>query len=146
MAAEPASKVRNGTFKLGGLTGPAWTGAVEFACDPTTIKITPKNDKDGDDLEVLCGDTIPAGRKRSFTVNGDAVQHFDDEEGFQAYCYEHDSEQVHFQLEFNDGSSPKYEGTITIVALEEGGDVGGNPGTVAFSFEGVGWYTRTAAA
>lgn len=145
MAAEAASKVRNGTFKLGG-TSPTWTGAVSFACDPTTIKITPSNDKDGDDLEVLCGDTIPAGRKRSFTVNGDAVQHFDDEEGFQSWCYEHDSESVHFELSFNDGTSPIYSGTIVIEALEEGGDVGANPGTVSFEFEGVGWYERVTGA
>lgn len=139
------SKVLGASLLLGG-TAPDYADGSEFACDAKSIKVTPSNDKDGDDVTLACGTVLAAPRKRTFTLNGTGIQRFDDPAGLQAYAYAHDGESVHFRLKLNDGDSPIYEGTIVIEALEEGGDAGNDPGDLSFEFDGVDWYTRTPDA
>ena len=136
------SKVSGAKLIFGG-TAPDYVDGDEFACDAKSILVTPSSDKDGDDVELACGTTIPAPRKTSYTLNGTGIQRFDEPDRLQAYCYTNDGVTVHFWLRFNDGASPIYQGDIVIEALEEGGDAGNNPGDLSFEFDGVGDYTRT---
>jgi hypothetical protein len=114
------SRVKSGTFTLGGTGG---TGGTAFSCQPTNIRVTPAYADDGDAVETLCGDTIPAGKKESWVVAGTAIQDFDDPEGFLAYCFENRMLTVPFEWEPNITGAPKWSGNVVVVALEEGGDV-----------------------
>jgi hypothetical protein len=135
------SKVLGAVLRFGG-TGPDYVDGEEFACDAKSIKITPDSSKDGDDVTLACGTVIGAPRKKTYTLNGNIIQRFDEVDRLQAYCFGADGQPVHFWLRFNDGKSPVYQGEVTIERLEEGGDAGSNPGDVAYEFDGVGDYTR----
>jgi SAP domain len=50
------SRVKDGTLTLG-------TVPTDFSCQVTNIRINSAYSDDGDALEVLCGDTVPPGRK-----------------------------------------------------------------------------------
>ena len=65
------SRVKEGTLTLG-------TVPTDFSCQVTNIRINSAYSDDGDALEVLCGDTIPAGRKLdSRSLAGTFVQDWD---------------------------------------------------------------------
>lgn len=117
------SRVKAGTLTLGGSGGGTGTPGTAFACQASTIKITPSFDDDGDAVETLCGDTMPAGKKESWTLNGTSIQDFDDPDGFLAYCYEHSLETVAFSWQPNIVGAPTITGNCVIRALELGGDV-----------------------
>ena len=117
------SRVRKGSLTFGGEGGgTAGTGTV-FACQATSVKVTPSYDDDGDAVETLCGDTIPQGKKEKWTLNGTSIQDFDDPEGFLAYCYENSLTTVAFEWTPNDVTALTWSGEVVIRALEEGGDV-----------------------
>jgi hypothetical protein len=111
------SRVKAGTFTLGTLPG------TSFACQPTNIRVTPSYEDDGDPVETLCGDSIPAGKKESWVLAGTAIQDFDDPDGFLTYCFENRMTTVPFTWEPNITGAPAWSGDVVIVALEEGGDV-----------------------
>lgn len=117
------SRVKAGTLTLGGSGGGTGTPGTAFACQASTIKCTPSYDDDGDAVETLCGDKIPAGKKESWTLNGTSIQDFDDPDGFLAYCYDHSLESVAFEWQPNVVGAPTITGTVVIRALELGGDV-----------------------
>jgi len=133
------SRVKSGTFTLGTTPGTA------FSCQPTNIRVTPTNDDDGDPVETLCGDTIPAGKKESWVLAGTAIQDFDDPDGFLTYCFENALTTVEFSWEPNVTGAPKWTGSLVVVALEEGGDVNTRI-TTDFEFDIVGRPTRAYAA
>jgi hypothetical protein len=116
------SRVRNGTLTFNGEGGGTVGTGVQFACQASSVKITPTYEDDGSAVETLCGDTLPAGKKDKWTINGTSIQDFDDPEGFLAFCYTNTLMEVPFTWEPND-SGLGWAGTCVIRALEEGGDV-----------------------
>jgi hypothetical protein len=129
------SRVVKGILTLGD------TVPEDFSCQPTNIRVTPTTDDDGDPVEVLCGDTVPAGKKESWVLAGTAIQDFDSPTGFLAYCYEHALETVPFEWTPNIDGAPVWSGSVLIEALEEGGDVNTRI-TSDFEFDCVGRPTR----
>lgn len=111
------SRLRKGILTLGTAPG------TSFACQATNVHVTPSYADDGDAIETLCGDAVPAGKKESWVLGGTSVQDFDDPEGFLTYCFDNRMATVPFAWKPNDGASPEYTGEAVIVALEEGGDV-----------------------
>ena len=138
------SRVRQGTLTLGASGGGAPDGTA-FACQATSIKVTPSFDDDGDAVETLCGDTIPAGKKTSWTLNGTSIQDFDDPEGFLTYCFENSLQTVAFEWAPNVVGAPTWAGSVVIRALEEGGDVNTRL-TTDWEFDVSGQPTRTYTA
>ena len=139
------SRVKTGTLTFGGSGGGTGTPGTTFACQATTVKVTPSYDDDGDAVETLCGDEIPAGKKEKWTLNGTSIQDFDDPEGFLAYCYENSLQTVTFEWTPNATGAPTWAGSVVIRALEEGGDVNTRL-TTDWEFDVQGRPTRTAAA
>jgi hypothetical protein len=139
------SRVKQGTLTFGGEGGGTPTTGTVFACQASTVKVTPSHDNDGDRVETLCGDSIPAGKKESWTLNGTSIQDFDDPEGFLAYCFTNSMQTVAFEWVPNVSGAPTWAGEVVILALEEGGDVNTRL-TTDWEFEIVGIPTRTAAA
>lgn len=117
------SRVKAGTLTLGGSGGGTGTPGTAFACQAQSIKVTPTYENDGDAHETLCGDTLPAGKKETWTLNGTSIQDFDDPAGFIAYCYENAMQTVAFSWEPNSVGAPTITGSVVIRALELGGDV-----------------------
>lgn len=129
------SRLRTGTLTF----GPPETPVV-FACQATSVKITPSYDDDGDPLETLCGDTIAAGKKATYTISGTSVQDFDNPSGFLSFCWENQTQTVAFTWKANP-NAPKWAGQCVILALEEGGDVNVRL-TTDWEFDLVGTPTR----
>lgn len=139
------SRVKTGTLTFGGEGGGTPVTGTTFACQATTVKVTPSYDDDGDAVETLCGDEIPVGKKEKWTLNGTSIQDFDDPEGFLAYCYENSLQTVTFEWTPNATGAPTWAGSVVIRALEEGGDVNTRL-TTDWEFDVTGRPTRTAAA
>lgn len=133
------SRVVKGVLTLGTTPG------TDFSCQPTNIRVTPTTDDDGDPVEVLCGDTVPAGKKESWVLAGTAIQDFDNAEGFLSYCFDNALTTVPFSWQPNITGAPTWEGSVLIEALEEGGDVNTRI-TTDFEFDVIGRPTRTYAA
>lgn len=132
------SRLKEGTLTLGTVTPP---GSTTFACQATNVHVTPDYSDDGDAVETLCGDEIPAGKKESWVLAGTSIQDFDDPDGFLAYCYTNAMTTVAFTWQPN-LSAPTWAGDCVVVALEEGGDVNSRL-TTDWEFDIVGRPTRT---
>ena len=129
------SRLKEGTLTLGTTPG------TSFACQATNVHVTPSYDDDGDPVETLCGDSIPAGKKESWVIAGTSIQDFDDAAGFLTYCYENAMTTVPFSWQPN-VNAPTWAGDCVVVALEEGGDVNSRL-TTDWEFDCVGRPTRT---
>lgn len=136
------SKLKSGvlTFDPDG----AGAGApVDFSCQPTNVRISPKHDEDGDTVETLCGDVLGAEETRTDSLLITAIQDFDDPDGFQSFSWDHDREAIPFSWKPS-ATSPTYTGTVKVRALEVGGDVNKRL-TVDAEWPCVGTVTRTPA-
>ena len=116
------SRLKNGLLTFGGTVEPPVAG-TSFACQATNVHVTPSYNDDGDPVETLCGDSIPAGKKETWVIGGSAIQDFDDPVGFMTYCFENKMTTVTFLWQPNVTGAPEWSGECVIVALEEGGDV-----------------------
>lgn len=142
------SKLKTGILTLGGTgvnTSGDWvvTGGESFACQATNVRVTPSYEDEGDPLETLCGDTIGASKKESWVLAGTSIQDFDDPAGFLAYCFENRMTDQGFTWQANT-TAPLWQGMLTVVALEEGGDVNTRL-TTDFEFAVVGTPSRGLA-
>ena len=139
------SRVKAGTLTFGGTGGGTGGTATVFACQASTVKVTPTYSDDGSAVETLCGDSIPAGKKVAWTINGESIQDFDDPEGFLSYCFTNSLATVAFEWMPNATGAPTWSGSCVIKALEEGGAVNTRLSTT-WEFEISGTPLRTPAA
>src|SRR5262245_32082984 len=105
------SRLKDGVLKLG--TTPA---ELDFSCQVTNARIHSAYDHDGDAVETLCGDMIPAGRKLSGrSLAGTFIQDWtaDAADSITEYCYDHDLESVAFTYTPN-VAGPTLSGTLRI--------------------------------
>ena len=87
------SKLKDGLLTLGTTPG------TEFGCQVTNARINTSYATDGDAVETLCGDQIPAGQKLDTrSLAGTVIQDFDDPEGFISYTWDNElgNGAVHF--------------------------------------------------
>lgn len=121
------SKQKSGTLTLGGTavnTGGVWTvtGGTPFACQATNVRVTPSYEDDGDPVTTLCGDSLGTNKKETWVLAGTSIQDFDDPAGFLKYCFTNRLTLQGFTWQASP-TAPKWQGQVTVVALEEGGDV-----------------------
>jgi SAP domain len=114
------SRVKDGTLTLG-------TVPTDFSCQVTNIRINSAYSDDGDPLETLCGDTIPAGRKKdSRSLAGTFVQDWSAPEAssLTKYLFAHDLETVDFEYVPN-AAADTISGQVRVEVPGEtwGGDV-----------------------
>jgi hypothetical protein len=98
-----------------------------MSCQVTNARINSSYDDDGDPVETLCGDMIPAGRKLSGrALAGTFIQDWTAAAAASIveYCYDHDLENVAFTYTPN-VAGPTLSGTVRIEVPAEtyGGDV-----------------------
>jgi hypothetical protein len=118
------SRLKNGQLQL----GPTAT-TMDVSCQVTNARITSAYDDDGDPLETLCGDQVPAGRKLSGRkLEGTIVQDFDLDEasgGVIDYLWNHDLEVVDFTFVPDTNGAPTITGQVMLEVPGDsyGGDV-----------------------
>ena len=110
-------------IKSGSLTFTVDGTDYEFSCQHNNVKITPAHNTDGDPLEVLCGDVLPADTTRTDTLAITSIQDFDDPDGFQAFTWANDMAEAAVVWKPQGDTGMSYAGTVTVYATEVGGDV-----------------------
>lgn len=93
----------------------------DFSCQVTAVKLTNDSDSD-DDLPTLCGDVVPGEQTTTFTLEASFLQDYD-KEGCIAWSWENMGTQVPFTFIPNSMHDMEFAGTVTVRAMEVGGDV-----------------------
>jgi hypothetical protein len=106
-------RLKSGTLSL---------DALPFATQATNVNLSPDTDEEGDPVETLSGDTIEADDVTTWSLNVTAIQDFDDEAGFVAFCLANAGDVVPFTWKPN-AAGVSYAGTCKIRPVEIGGDV-----------------------
>jgi hypothetical protein len=139
------SRLKDGTLTIG-----AVAGECDLSCQVTNARINSSYSDDGDPLETLCGDEIPAGRKLDQrALAGTFVQDWDAAAtpgSITDYLWDHDLESVPFTYTPN-VAGPTLTGTVRLEVPAEsyGGDVNARI-TSDFEWAIIGEITRTPAA
>jgi hypothetical protein len=113
------SKLKTGKLLLGTAPG------VDYACQPTNVRVVPEFNEEGDEVETLCGDTLTASATTSWSLQGTSIQDWDAPSGrvsLVQYSWLHNGETVPFVWNPNNGATA-ISGNVTVRALEVGGDV-----------------------
>jgi hypothetical protein len=126
-----------GTLVLGTLTG--------AGCQMGNVRLVPAQEET-DGTPTLC-DPQPAPEVRTtWTLEGSAVQDWENSDGFVEFCRNNDGTVVPFDWHPNTSLLPdvSYSGSCQVRAVEIGGDVGVQ-NTTDFSFPVVGDLSRAEA-
>lgn len=108
------TKLRTGVLTIGG---------TDFAAQATAVRVNPAHNTQGDPLELLSGDVLPASTTRADTLAITAVQDFSNPAGFQSYSWAHDLEVVAFTWQPRGAGGETFTGQVEVRALPVGGDV-----------------------
>lgn len=116
------SKLDHGTLTI---------GVVSFATQARNVTLTPDHSSE-DPITVLSGDVIGGASTTTWTLKITAIQDFDDPDGFVAYAFVNNGLDKTFSWKpNNDADGVTYGGTVTVRAVEIGGDVATNLETSA---------------
>lgn len=96
--------------------------ALVFSSQPNSIELEPSTDEEGDQIEVLSGETIDPEEISSWELNLGVIQDFDDPDGLVEFARANAGEVVPFILKPNAGVLT-YEGTVRVRAIKIGGTV-----------------------
>lgn len=107
-----------------------------FQSQVTNVRLTPSVDR-GDPLNVLSGESVPGDRDESWTLAGTLVQDFGDDVGVWQFCFDNRGDQLPFVFVPNNVDARQATGTLTVEAVELGGDAKAKP-TSDFEFQLVG--------
>jgi hypothetical protein len=136
------SRLKDGVLKIGP------TGSEQdFSCQVTNARINSSYSDDGDPLETLCGDEIPAGRKLDGrALAGTFVQDWTAAAAasITEFVWTHDLETMAFEYQPNGTAGPTLTGTLRLEVPAEtyGGDVNSRI-TSDFEWSIIGDVTRT---
>lgn len=114
MAAPTPVKLGPGTLTVGE------TGTVfDASCLVENAAVSWSVDTE-DDINVLCGDTVPGARTYTATIAGTFLQDLDSQSGFVAFTWEHKGEKVPILYMPNDDAGAEVTGTVVINPLDVG--------------------------
>jgi hypothetical protein len=132
------------TVKLGpGLLSIGETGTlIDFTCQVTAAHVDWSVDE-GDDTQVLCGETVPGERTYSSALAGTLYQDLGDAAGIVAYSWAHKGEEVPFTFTPNTVAATQVAGSVILDPLTVGGDTAGENMTSDFEWKIVGEPTLT---
>lgn len=127
-----------GTLTLGTLTG--------AGCQMSNVRLVPsQNEEDG--TATLCDPTPAPQITEAWTLEGSAIQDWEDAAGFVEFCRNNSGTTQTFEWVPNTGLTPTvvtFSGSCQVRAVQIGGDVGAQNST-DFSFPVVGDVTRVDA-
>jgi hypothetical protein len=130
------SRLGPGTLTLGTMTG--------AGCQMSNVRLVPdRTEEDG--TPTLC-DPKPAPLiETTWSLQGSAVQDWEEDDGFVEFCRTNDGATVTFEWVPNTAKQITYYGSVQVRAVEFGGDVG-KQNTTDFEFPVVGDLERENAA
>lgn len=115
-------------------------GTTDYGAQCSNVRLVPSKDST-DGTPTLGTPEPPKDVKTSWTLSGTVVQDWESSTGFVEYCRTNDNTQVSFIWEPNTDVGVTYSGTVTVSAIEIGGDVAAQ-NTSDFEFDVVGAITR----
>ena len=107
------SRLKGGTLTL---------DALPFATQATNVTLSPDTDEVGDPVEVLSGDTVTPEDETTWSLNIEAIQDFDDPDGFVMFAFDNANELVPYSWKPN-ATGGTFTGTVRVRPVEIGGDV-----------------------
>lgn len=107
------SRNKGGTLTIDG---------VEFASQTTSVQLVPDTDEVGDSLEVLSGATITPDDETTWSLTVEAVQDFDEPDGYVAFSLANAGQIVPYSWRPN-ATGVTYAGTVKVRPVAIGGDV-----------------------
>jgi len=96
---------------------------VDFSAQSAAVKLTPSVDSTDGTPTLETPDPAPLSTV-SWALNVDAIQDFDNATGFVNYLMDNALSEQAFTWTPNTAAGTKYAGTVQIVPIEIGGDVG----------------------
>lgn len=117
-------------------------GTTEYGAQVSSVRLTPSNDTQ-DGTPTLGIPAPPPLVTTKWTLEGDAIQDWEDAAGFVEYCRTENMNTVPFSWVPNSSHAVTYSGQCTITAVEIGGSVAEQL-TTSFSFQVVGDVSRAA--
>lgn len=108
------SRLKGGTLTI---------DAVPFATQATNVRLEPKTDEVGDPVEVLSGDEMGTDDETTWSLVIEAIQDFDDVEGFVRFALDNAGTEVPFVWRPNSTSTNQFTGTVKVRPVLIGGDV-----------------------
>lgn len=96
---------------------------MPFSEQCTNVKLIPKVST-GDPIKVLSGSTIGGDRTESFELKGKIVPDFGETGSVQEWCFTNRGKDLPFEFIPRTDKTKKLTGTLTVEAVEIGGDVG----------------------
>lgn len=91
-----------------------------------------------DDLNVLCGDTVPGARTYTATLSGTVLEDLDNPTGIVNFTWANKGDAVSFTFIPNTEAGAEVTGTLTVDPLNVGGDEYGQVMTSDFEWSIVG--------
>ena len=125
-------KLGPGTVQIG-----AVASEVDFECQITAAHVDWEVDE-GDDVTVLCGDTVPGARTYTANFAGTLLQDLGATAGIVEYSWLHKGETVPFVFVPNTTAGKQVSGSLIVDPLSVGGDEAGQNMTSDFEWAIVG--------
>ena len=124
-----------GTLELGTLTG--------AGCQMSNVRLVPARDEQ-DGTPTLCEPDPAPEVTTTWSLQGTAIQDWEDSAGFVEFCRQSDGDTVSFTWHPNTSLTPDvtYSGSCQVRAVEIGGAVG-EQNTADFEFPVVGDLSRS---
>jgi hypothetical protein len=119
-------------------------GSTDYGTQVSNVRLVPSNDT-ADGTPTLGIPTPPPLITTTWELQGEAIQDWENADGFVEYCRTNNNTTVAFSWVPNTGKGVTYSGQCTITAVEIGGDVASQL-TTSFTFAVVGDVARAAGA
>lgn len=129
------SRLGFGVLSLGTLTG--------AGCQMSNVRLVPEAEEE-DGTPTLCNPKPAPQLTTAWSLQGTAIQDWQDTEGFVEFCRTADGTTVTFEWQPNTDYGVTYSGSCQVRAVEFGGDVNVQT-TSDFEFPVVGDIERTDA-
>ena len=98
----------------------------QFASQVTSCRLVPEVDT-GDPVNVLSGEQAPGDRSESWTLQGTLLQDFGNIDSTTEWCFSNRGIEFPFEYVLNTAKGRSITGTVTVEAIEIGGDVKTKP-------------------
>lgn len=103
-------------------TGTLTVDGIAFQSQATNVTLEPDVDEEGDQLEVLSGETEEPEEVYTWALNVTAIQDFDDPAGFVRFAKDNAGEVVPFSWRPN-ATGATFSGSVKVRPVPIGGDV-----------------------
>lgn len=99
-------------------------GAAKELSEQITNAVLEPKVNNGERKKTLSGGTYTEGRSEEWTLGGKMLPDFGETDSIQEYCFTNRGKTFSFEFVPNKDKAKKFSGTLTVEAVQLGGDVG----------------------